>query len=839
MNAHEHESDDVFGHIAPFDADPAGKGLFIPHFAVEAAKIGTWQRDLLTDAVVISTMLARIVGLPEKQTCLTRMEWQAFVFPEDAHLLDKGLQAALQTDQPIDLEYRLLNQQGNIVWVSSRGVVFKDETGTPIRAGGVIIDITAKKNAVEFLRASEERYRHLAEMSPDGIMVNVDRKYVYANQAAARILGTGSPDGIIGRALYDFIDQEQNHLILERAGSFLKKDYDSLAPIDITFRRPDGTAVDVQLTARWTTWEKHSAIQIMLRDVTELKHTQSRLRFTSERLHIALESAGEVIWDWDIAANKYEFSNSVKTLLAIPPNEVIPECVSSSSLIHPEDAARVYSAIDTYLAGAEPRYECEFRIRARDGIWKWVLSRGTIVSRDASGKPLMMTGTMTDITEKKESEATVWRHANLDALTGIANRRLFRERLDLELHRSRRHGHQVAILYIDLDRFKEVNDLYGHDAGDLLLVHAVQRMQRCVRQTDTIARLGGDEFAIMMTELKDSRHVEFVCRDLLESISSPFHVQKNHAFVTASIGVAIFPIDATDSEDLLRRADQAMFTAKRSGKNQFCYFMQSMDDDAHRRLRISNELHHALANGQMSIHYQPIVDLSDGRIAKAEALLRWHHPTLGTIEPSVFIPYAEESGVIGPLGDWVFEQAAQAAQRWSARTGAIFQVSINKSPLQLMRRTPDTDSLRHLEALHLSGNHIAVEITEGMLLHALPNVIERLRDYRNAGVQVAIDDFGTGYSSMNYLQKFEIDYLKIDQSFIRDINSNTAHRTIAETMILMAHKLGLKAIAEGVETHEQLDILKEAGCDYGQGFLFSPPLPPEQFEKMLPSSTAS
>jgi EAL domain-containing protein (putative c-di-GMP-specific phosphodiesterase class I) len=281
-----------------------------------------------------------------------------------------------------------------------------------------------------------------------------------------------------------------------------------------------------------------------------------------------------------------------------------------------------------------------------------------------------------------------------------------------------------------------------------------------------------------------------------------------------------------------------MFTAKRSGKNQFCYFMQSMDDDAHRRLRISNELHHALANGQMSIHYQPIVDLSDGGIVKAEALLRWQHPTLGTIEPSVFIPYAEESGVIGPLGDWVFEQAAQAAQRWSARTGEIFQVSINKSPLQLMRRTPDTDSLRHLEALDLTGNHIAVEITEGMLLHALPNVIERLRDYRNAGVQVAIDDFGTGYSSMSYLQKFQIDYLKIDQSFIRDITSNAAHRTIAETMILMAHKLGLKAIAEGVETQAQLDILKEAGCNYGQGFLFSPPLPPEQFEKMLPRGTA-
>jgi diguanylate cyclase (GGDEF)-like protein len=575
----------------------------------------------------------------------------------------------------------------------------------------------------------------------------------------------------------------------------------------------------------------------MLRDVTALKQAQNRLQLASERLHIALESAGEGIWDWDIANDRYEFSSGVKTLLAIPLRETISACVSSSNFIHPDDAGRVHGALETYLAGATPSYECEFRVRARDGQWKWVLSRGTIVSRDVNGKPLIMTGTMSDITERKEFEATVWRHANLDALTGIPNRRLFRERLDLEMRRSRRYGHQVAILYIDLDRFKEVNDLYGHDAGDMLLVDAVQRMQRCVRQTDTIARLGGDEFAIMMTELDNSGHVDFVCQNLLAVLSTPFQVQKNQAYVTASIGVALYPIDAADLEDLLRRADQAMFAAKHNGKNQFCYFMQSMDAHAHRKLRISNELHHALEKGQMSVYYQPIVDLTNGRIIKAEALLRWRHPTLGEIEPSVFIPYAEESGVIGRLGDWVFMQAVQAAVRWSTWTGETFQVSVNKSPVQLMRRTADTDSLRHLDAMHLAGCHIAVEITEGMLLQALPHVTERLQQNRNAGVQVAIDDFGTGYSSMSYLQKFQIDYLKIDQSFILDMTTNAAHRTIAETMILMAHKLGLKAIAEGVETQEQLNLLKAAGCDYAQGFLFSPALPPEQFEDLLPSRT--
>jgi diguanylate cyclase (GGDEF)-like protein/PAS domain S-box-containing protein len=834
MDARTPEPDDVFRDIAPFDAYTAGKNLLIPSYAVEAARIGTWQRNLITDEMVISTMLASFLGLPPKQTSLSSEEWKALIFPGDMHLLDDAVKAVVQTGKPIDVEHRVLHRQGNVLWVTSRGVVFKDAAGKPISAAGVVVDITAKKNIEESLRASEERYRHLADMSPDGIIVNANGKYVYANQAAARILDTGSPEHIVGHSLYDFVDEEQRQFIIERSEGFLKREYEALMPVEVTFRKLGGAAVDVQITARWTTWEKQAAIQIMLRDVTELKQMQNRLRVTSERLHIALEGAGECIWDWDIANDKYEFSNGIRTLLAIPVDEAIPECITSSNFIHPEDASRVHSSLQTYLAGTSPSYECEFRVRARDGRWKWMLSRGTIVSRDIKGKPLIMTGTMSDITEKKASEATVWRHANLDALTGIPNRRLFRERLDTEMNKSRRYGHQVAILYIDLDRFKEVNDLYGHDAGDMLLVHAVQRMQRCVRQTDTIARLGGDEFAIIMTELKDSRHVEFVCQHLLESLSSPFQVKKDHAYVTASIGVAMYPIDAADPEDLLRRADQAMFSAKRNGKNQFCYFMQSMDEDAHRKLRISNELHHALDNGQMSVHYQPIVDLSDGRVIKAEALLRWQHPTFGAIEPSVFIPYAEESGLIGQLGDWVFKQAAQAAQRWSARTGDVFQVSVNKSPVQLMRRTPDTDSLRHLDTMRLAGKHIAVEITEGMLLHALPNVTERLQDYRNAGVQVAIDDFGTGYSAMSYLKKFEIDYLKIDQSFICDMTRNEAHCAIAETMILMAHKLGMKAIAEGVETQEQLGLLKAAGCDYAQGYLFSPPVPPEQFEGMLP-----
>jgi diguanylate cyclase (GGDEF)-like protein/PAS domain S-box-containing protein len=810
---------------------------FIYQFAVEAARLGIWLYNVVADDLFISSALARIVGLPDKPAQLSIKKWQSFILPEDRQLIDEAIKAAIQTGELINLEYRLRDCDGNILWLSATGSVYRNTTGSAVQAAGVVVDITAKKRIEAALRHSEERYRQLAEMSPDGILVDCHGRYVYANQAAARILGARSPNDIVGRRPLDFVDKSHQHVIAEHTTRMLEDDK-KVSPVTIPYRQLSGASVDIQVTMGRVAWENEPAIQVMLRDITEMKQVQDQLQVTSERLHIALEGAGESIWDWDIVNNIYSFSSAIRKLLAIPLDAPIPECGSFDEFIHPEDVARVHNAIDAYLSGDVPGYKCEFRIKARDATWRWVLSRGTVVSRDAAGKPLIMTGTMSDITATKEAEEAVWRHANLDALTGIANRRLFRERLEMEMCKAQRHGLQVALLYMDLDRFKEVNDLYGHNAGDMVLTHVVLRMQQCVRQTDTIARLGGDEFVIMLTDLDQSSHVEFTCEKLLASLSKPFQVKKDHAYVTASIGVAIFPIDAMNSEDLIRRADQAMFAAKRNGKNQFSYFKQSMDESAHRRLRISNELHQALEAGQMSVHYQPIVDLVDGRIVKAEALLRWQHPSLGAIAPSVFIPYAEESGLIGRLGDWVFEQAVKASQCWSACTGNIFQISINKSPLQFMNRTPETDSLRHLGTMHLAGSHVAVELTEGILLHALPNVTSRLQEYRDAGVQIAIDDFGTGYSSMAYLQKFHIDYLKIDQSFIRDIGCNPAHKTITETMILMAHKLGLKAIAEGIETQEQLDLLKKMGCDYGQGFLFSPALPPEQFENLLTRRTA-
>jgi diguanylate cyclase (GGDEF)-like protein len=460
-------------------------------------------------------------------------------------------------------------------------------------------------------------------------------------------------------------------------------------------------------------------------------------------------------------------------------------------------------------------------------------SRGIIVARDAEGRPLMMTGTMADISRKKEAEEQIWRHANFDALTGLPNRRLFRDRLDQEVRRAVRNGQRVALLFIDLDRFKQVNDLLGHDAGDMLLSQAAQRLSSCVRESDTVARLGGDEFTVILTELENLDHVEQVCQKILEILETPFNIGKEIAYMSGSIGVTIYPDDATRSEELIRKADQAMYAAKNAGKNQFSYFTHAMDEKAHLRLRLASELRSALQAGQLEVHYQPVVELTSRRIVKAEALLRWHHPRLGLVEPASFIPLAEETGVINQIGNWVFKQAANCCKAWSAHLGRPFQIGVNKSPIQFLSSNEESDWRAHLEKLGLPGSSITIEITEGLLLHASSSVNNRLLEYRDAGIQVAIDDFGTGYSSMAYLKKFDIDYLKIDQSFVRDMETDPGNRTIAESIVVMAHKLGLQVIAEGIETEAQRMLLAQAGCDYGQGFLFSEALPPREFEQLL------
>ena len=435
--------------------------------------------------------------------------------------------------------------------------------------------------------------------------------------------------------------------------------------------------------------------------------------------------------------------------------------------------------------------------------------------------------------ERRRVDELMWAHANYDALTQLPNRRLFRDRLQQELRKTQRADLSLALFFIDLDMFKEVNDTLGHDVGDQLLKEVADRIRSCVRESDTVARISGDEFTVVLPELAETSRAEHIAQNILSALTAPFNIARDNIYISASIGITLYPSDASDIEQLLKNADQAMYAAKKRGRNRFGYFTSEMQEEAQQRMLLIRDMREALAQNQFQLYFQPIVDRSSGRIIKAESLIRWMHPERGQISPAQFIPLAEEIGLIDEIGNWVFQEAARWMLRWHQQQLDCLQVSINKSPNQFSGGDCRKKWIEHLQQIGLPATSIVVEITEGLLLDERPEVSDCLMLFRDAGIQVAIDDFGTGYSSLSYLKKFHIDYLKIDQSFVRDLASDPNDLALSEAIIVMAHKLGLKVIAEGVETREQRDMLAAAGCDYLQGYLFARPIPGEEFEQLL------
>lgn len=568
-------------------------------------------------------------------------------------------------------------------------------------------------------------------------------------------------------------------------------------------------------------------------DVTAYKLARDEARIANERWKLVIESTGDGVWDWDIPANKVVYSSRWKEILGYSDSGFGDQHDAWTSRIHAKDARRVINAMQDCVTGAAPNFHEEYRLRSKDGLWKWVESHGAVVTRDAEGRALRVTGTLSDISAKKRAETENWNRANFDTLTGLPNRRLFRDRLDESVKKAARSELGLALFFIDLDRFKEANDLLGHDIGDLLLIKAGQRIANSVRASDTVARLGGDEFTVILNDWDEESHIERTAQKIIERLGQPFEIGQEIIYLSASIGITIYSKDADSSDELIKNADQAMYAAKNAGRNRFSYFTRAMQEVADQRFRLGSDLRQAIGEGQLEVHYQPVVELSSGRIIKAEALLRWNHPKWGLIAPSRFIPIAEETGQIHAIGNWVFRKAALCSQRWSAQIGHPFQIAINKSPAQFMTWDEDGQWIDHLHTLGLQGSSLAIEITEGLLLKAFSNVTEKLARYRAAGVELGLDDFGTGYSSMTYLKTFDIDYLKIDQSFISGITENPEDWAVTESMIVMARRLGLMVIAEGVETEAQRTLLVAAGCHYGQGYLFSKAVPADEFEQLL------
>ncbi|MBB3224950.1 EAL domain-containing protein [Pseudoduganella umbonata] len=443
-----------------------------------------------------------------------------------------------------------------------------------------------------------------------------------------------------------------------------------------------------------------------------------------------------------------------------------------------------------------------------------------------------------DISAQKQKDELLWRQTNFDTLTGLPNRRLFLDRLEQDIRKAHGAGAGLGVLLLDLDRFKDINDSFGHARGDAALVELTRRVAGCVPEDATMGRLGGDSFALVTGEFDRRPHLEAIAQAAIEAVAAPLRLgPADMAYVTASVGISVYPDDGTDAAELVKNAEHAMRLSKQAGRGRFQYFTPSLQRQAHAKLMLTNELREALARQQLHVYYQPIVEVATGGIHKAETLLRWRHPERGMISPAQFIPLAEESGLIAEIGDWVLGEAIASIRRWQRMYGRVIELSVNISPTQFDQRGP-LSWLDRLVAADLPHHSLTVEITEGVLVNDTAQVARCLGRLHAAGARVSIDDFGTGFSALSYLKQFDVDYLKIDKSFIDNLASDSSDRALTEAIVDLAHRLGIEAIAEGVENGAQRDALAAIGCDYIQGYFYSQAVPREAFEGLLEGQAA-
>lgn len=559
-----------------------------------------------------------------------------------------------------------------------------------------------------------------------------------------------------------------------------------------------------------------------------LKRAQEALKESEERYALAARGSNDGLWDWNVAANVVHFSSRWKAMLGFQENEIGQSPEEWTERIHDADRQRVKQELAAHQAGATPHFESEHRMLHKDGTFRWMLSRGLAVF-DASGKASRMAGSQTDITEGKVS----------DPLTGLPNRLLFVDRVGrLIKHSKRRKSHDFATLFMDLDGFKMINDSLGHLIGDQLLIGVANRLEKCLRATDTVARLGesftvarlgGDEFTVLLEDLKEPDDAKRAADRLMKALEAPFHLGGKEVYTSLSIGIALGSPAYEQAEEILRDADTAMYRAKSLGKARYEVFDADMRADVIARLQLETDLRHALERGEFRNFYQPIVTLATGEIAGFEALLRWQHPTRGMLGPEEFIVAAEETGLIRELGWWNLQEACRQIRQWrgGSEGNSKLVISVNLSPKQFLQPNLVADIGAMLHELALPPEALKLEITESAVMGDPAGAVTMLQQMKLLGIQLAIDDFGTGYSSLSYLHRFPLDTLKIDRSFISGMSNAGEGMDIARTILPMADTLQLDVIAEGVETVEQVALLKKLKCKYGQGYYFSRPLSAE------------
>ncbi len=578
-------------------------------------------------------------------------------------------------------------------------------------------------------------------------------------------------------------------------------------------------------------------VVMVFRDVSEPYRLRTALEDSQARLALALKGADLGLWDWNVQTDDIVFDERWAGMLGYRLGELEHTFAAWQRLIHPDDQAMTKQHLQEHFSGSSVQFDVELRMRGKNGDWHWVLTRGRVTERDAQGKPLRMTGTQLDITERRSAQAEVERLAFYDPLTGLSNRRLLLDRLIQEFTVAKRTQQFGAVLFIDLDHFKHVNDARGHAIGDLLLKQVAHRLSVHLREMDTVARLGSDEFAVLLPKLSDTlTHAASAARNVADKLrtllAEPYLLEGDEHYLTVSIGVSLFPEGDDEScESFLRHADTAMYRAKEEGRNTVRFFEPAMQQAVENRLAMERELHDALSRNEFRIYLQAQHDAA-GRIVGAEALLRWAHPQRGLVPPSAFIPLAEETGLIVPIGDWVLSTSANLLKQWEM-AGHDLRLSVNVSP----RQFGEADFVARVrEILAQSGaspSRLTLEITESLLMSDVGEAIARMTELQHLGVRLSIDDFGTGFSSLSYLKRLPLHELKIDRAFVSGLPRDADDTVLVETILLIARQMRLEVVAEGVETEAQNDWLKDKGCDMFQGFLLGRPIPETEFMARL------
>jgi diguanylate cyclase (GGDEF)-like protein/PAS domain S-box-containing protein len=779
------------------------------------------------DAVIIDLNegFTRLLGYSREDAIgRTEMDLNLWVEPDTRHALLSLLAAQRHAT---DVEARLRTSDGTTLPVElSLRYIELDGELCVLCIGR---DISKRLQAESAARSSEEKFSRVFSQSPDGIVILRSSDLVIRDVNTAFARGSGyTAEELIGQSIHVFKPAVDNQR-LEQTLTLLARD-GHISSREMQFRGKDGRELTALISATVTEFDDEPSVLCIVKDVSELRHAQEQLQRSEERFRGAFENAPIGILLLDTQGHIFQANRFATELLHYRDQALSSTHISR--LVPADERADLKEQLERLLRGGESALRSERRMLCADGLEIWTNCH-IVLQQTSDGSPLYCIMQIADITEMKTSQRKMERLAFYDTLTELANRRLFNDRLQQAIEHCRRHRQRAALLYLDLDQFKRVNDTLGHESGDALLREVADRLLNCVRKEDTVGRPGGDEFTVLLYDIDEPDHAGQVAEKILRELQRPIALSGHQLVVTTSIGITVIPDDGMEPNALLKNADLAMYRAKEKGRNNCQFYSEELNTNAVKRLRTEYELRRALERSEFELHFQPVVRLADQSIVGVECLLRWNHPERGPVPPDEFIPIAEETGAIVEIGNWVVQEACAAGRLMAEQRGAPISIAVNISPRQF--RDPELVSTirRSLRLAHLDPACLELEITETMLMQdveATSEIVERLH---KLGIRLAIDDFGTGYSSLNYLKKFPISTVKVDRSFVTDIPESSDDMEITAAVIAMAHRLKMQVVAEGVETQAQLEFLAEQDCDFAQGYLFSRALPLKDIRPLL------